>query len=240
MHGHEGGDKSGVKRRRLSVQRELRQQVGHAVSEIWGKAMEPDDNVLDAREEAAFEESRAPLLEEFAKFKVGTSLSSTVRGFWEQTGTEQWPVLQPGDLEKDEVRNVLKRKFEAEALPPERVVEVVKQWDEAVGIPADIKSCAACGMQDFQKVTFHTFSAMDVLQLTEAEMLWYNTLAAPYRKYASVVSFEGQYYWLHPTLITEDEVPLCSTCAKDCLATEPKRPKQSNQEQCFSRLPTCE
>ena len=50
-----------------------------------------------------------PSPDEFTGSKVGTSPASTVRGFWEQTGMDRFPVQPAADLESCESLEALVR-----------------------------------------------------------------------------------------------------------------------------------
>ena len=52
-------------------------------------------------EEAALLARDDPVLDEFSGTKVGTSLPSTVRSFWEQTGYTGFPDVSEPDLEDE-------------------------------------------------------------------------------------------------------------------------------------------
>ena len=60
-----------------------------------------DVTITDADEEAALFARGDPVLDEFGGTKVGTSLPSTVRAFWEQTGYTRFPPVTEPDLDDE-------------------------------------------------------------------------------------------------------------------------------------------
>ena len=82
-------------RRALNYAREtLASQSMQAIRHMWerGYEIEPSGSVVDEEEEAMLQSVAGPSPDEFTGSKVGTSLASTVRGFWEQTGMDRFPV----------------------------------------------------------------------------------------------------------------------------------------------------
>ena len=96
---------AGAVRRALNYAREtLARQSTQAIQHMWEREdeIEPSHSVVDEEDEAMLQSVAGPSPDEFTVSKVGTSLDSTVRGFWEQTGMDRFPVQPAANLDSIE------------------------------------------------------------------------------------------------------------------------------------------
>ena len=154
----------------------------------------------------------APSPDEFTGSKVGTSLASTVRGFWEQTGMDRFPVQPAANLESCESLEALVRAIMDEKVDTADMVALAKEWHKKVGVCEDIQSCGCCGVRDFQQVKEVEVSKLDLLRLDTEQISPYHGIPTEYRKYAAVFEQDTRLYWLHHDLVSNGVVQLCNSC----------------------------
>ena len=84
------GQSGGVSRALNYARETLASQSTQAIQHMWerGDEIEPPGSAVDEDEEAMLQSFGTPSPHEFKGSKVGTSLASTVRGFWEQNGMD--------------------------------------------------------------------------------------------------------------------------------------------------------
>ena len=143
---------SGAVRRALNYAREtVASQSTQAIQHMWerGDEIEPPGSVVDEDEEAMLQSVAGPSPDEFTGSKVGTSLASTVRGFWEQTGMDRFPVQPATNLESCGSLEALVRAILDEKVDTADMVALAKGWHKKVGVREDIQSCGCCGVRDF-------------------------------------------------------------------------------------------
>ena len=64
----------------------------------------------------------------------GTSLSSTVRSFWEQGGHDRFTPFEEDDLVDAELVAKLVKEIENEKVSPEEMVSLAREWFHRLGI----------------------------------------------------------------------------------------------------------
>ena len=146
---------SGAVRRALNYAREtVASQSTQAIQHMWegGNEIEPPGSVVEVDEEAMLQSVAGPSPDEFTGSKVGTSLASTVRGFWEQTGMDRLPVQPAANLESCESLEALVRAILDEKVDTTDMVTLAKEWHKKVKVCEDIQSCGCCKVRDFQQV----------------------------------------------------------------------------------------
>ena len=144
----------GAVRRALNYAREtVASQSTQAIQHMWerGDEIEPPGSVVDEEEEAMLQSGAGPSPDEFTGSKVGTSLASTVRGFWEQTGIGRLPLQPAANLESCESLEALMRAILDEKVDTVDMVALAKEWHKKRGVCEDIQSCGCCGVRDFNK-----------------------------------------------------------------------------------------
>ena len=122
---------AGAVRRALNYAREtLASQSTQGIQHVWerGDEIEPSGSVVDEEEEAMLQSVASPSPDEFTGSKVGTSLASTVRGFWEQTGMDRFPVQPAANLESCESLEALVRAILDEKVDTVDMVALAKEW----------------------------------------------------------------------------------------------------------------
>ena len=121
---------------------------------MWERAneIEPSGSFVDEEEEVMLQSVAGPSPDEFTGSKVGTSLASTVRGFWERNGMDRFPVRTAANLESCESLEALVRAILDEKADSADMVALAKEWHKKVGVCEDIHSCGCCGVRDFQQV----------------------------------------------------------------------------------------
>ena len=209
------GGQAGAVRRALNYAREtLASQSTQAIQHMWerGDEIEPPRSVVDKDEEAMLQSVAGPSPDEFTGSKVGTSLASTVRGFWEQTGMDGFPVQPSANLESCESLEALVRAILDEKVDTVDMVALAKEWHKKVGVCEDIQSCGCCGVRDFQQVKEVEVSKLDLLRLNTEQVSWYHGIPIQYRKYAAVFEQNTRLYWLHHDLVSNGAVQLCNSC----------------------------
>ena len=205
--------------RALNYAREtLASQSTQAIQHMWetGKKIELSGCVVDEEEEAMRQSVAGPSPDEFTRSKVGTSLASTVRGFWEQTGMDRFPVQPAANLESCGSLEALVRSILDEKVDTVYTVALAKEWHKKVGVCEDIQSCGCCGVRDFQQVKEVEVSKLDLLRLDTEQVSWYHGIPFQYRKYAAVFEQDIGLYWLHHDLVSNGAVQLCNSCHR-CL-----------------------
>ena len=206
---------AGAVRRALNYAREtLASQSTQAIQHMWerGDEIEPSGFVVHEEEEAMLQSVAGPSPDEFTGSKVGTSLASTVRGFWEQTGMDRFPCQPAANLESCESLEALVRSILDEKLDTVYMVALAQEWHKKVGVCEDIQSCGCCGVQDFQQVKEVEVSKLDLLRLDAEQVSWYHGIPIEYRKYAAVFEQDIGLYWLDHDLVCNGAVPLCNSC----------------------------
>ena len=168
---------AGAVRRALNYAREtLASQSTQAIQHMWerGDEIEPSGSVVDEEEEAILQSVASPSPDEFTGSKVGTSLAATVRGFWEQTGMDRFPVQPAANLESCESLEALVRATLDEKMDTVDMVALAKEWHKKVGVCEDIQTCGCCGVRDFQQVKEVEVSKLDLLRLDAEQISWYH------------------------------------------------------------------
>ena len=181
---------------------------------MWerGNEIEPRGSLVDEEEEALLQSVAGPSPDEFMGSKVGTSLASTVRGFWEQTGMDRFPVQPTANLESCESLEALVRAILDEKVDTADMVVLAKEWHKKVGACEDIHSCGCCGVRDFHQVKEVEVSKLELLKLDAEQVSWYRGIPIEYRKYAAVFEQDTELYWLHHDLVSNGVVQLCTSC----------------------------
>ena len=181
---------------------------------MWegGNEIEPSGSVVDEEEEGLLQPVAGRSGDEFTGSKVGTSLASTVRGFWEQTGMDRSPIQPAANLESCESLEALLRAILDEKVDTADMVALAKEWPKKVGVCEDIHSCGCCGVRDFQQVKEVEVSKLELLKLDAKQVSWYRGIPIEYRKYAAVFEQDTELYWLHHDLVSNGVVQLCNWC----------------------------
>ena len=211
---------AGAVRPALNYAREtLASQSTQAIQHMWerGNEIEPSSSVVDENEEAMLQSVAGPSPDEFTGSKVGTSLASTVRGFWEQTGMDRFPVQPAANLQSCESLRALVRAILDEKVDTADMVVLAKEWHKKVGACEDIHSCGCCVVRDFQQVKEVEVSKLDLLKVDAEQVSWYRGIAIEYRKYAAVFEQDTGLYWLHHDLVSNDAVQLWNSCHRTLL-----------------------
>ena len=206
---------AGAVRRALTYAREtLASQSTQAIQHMWerGDEIEPSGSVVDEDEEAMLQSVAGPSTDEFTGSNVGTYLAATVRGFWELTGMDRFPVQPAVNLESCEPLEALVRAILDEKVGTADMVALAKEWHKKVGVCDDIQSCGCCGVRDFQQVKEVEVSKLDLLKLDSEQVSWYHAIPIEYRKYAAVFEQGTRLYWLHHDLVSNGVVQLCNSC----------------------------
>ena len=181
---------------------------------------------LDPSEVALLTSVDPPSVVELCGRQLGVSLAATVRGWWEQTGCSSWPPVAEGDIAS--TKDALQNKIRGETIDAPHKVEAVKAFEKILGNPNDIQACAVCGVEDFQEVVYHSWNALGVLKLDEAETAWFSGLPPNMRKYVCVYVHMHDPYWCHPELVNrEGMIPTCLKCERSCIGPVPVRPPMS-------------
>ena len=205
----------GAVRRALNYAREtLASQSTRAIHHMWerGDEIEPSGSVVDEEEEAMLQSVASPSPDEFTGSKAGTSLASTVRGFWEQTGMDRFPVQPAANLESCASLESLVRAILDEKVDTADMVALAKEWHKKMGVCEDIQTCGCCGVRDFQQVKEVEVSKLDLLRLDTEQISWYHGFLTEYRKYAAVFEQDTRPYWLPHDLVSNGVVQLCNSC----------------------------
>ena len=208
----------GAVRRALNYALEtLSTQSTQAIQHIWerGDELERAGSVVDEEDEALMQSTVGPSRDEFTGSKVGTSLASTVRGFWWQIGMDTFPVQLGDNLESRESLETLVRAILDENVELSDMVALAKEWHKKVDVCEDIQCCGCCGVREFQQVQEVEVSSLELLKLNSEQVPWYRRPFA-YRKYAVVYEEDGELYWLHHDLVSNSVVPLFNSCHR-CL-----------------------
>ena len=186
---------------------------------MWerGDEIEPSGSVVDEDEEAMQQSVAGPSPDEFTGSKVGTSLASAVRGFWEQSGMDRFPVQPAAKLETCGSLEALVRAILDEKVDTADMVALAKEWHKKVGVCEDIHSCEYCGVRDFQQVKEVEVSKLDLLKLDAKQVSWCRWIPIEYRKYAAVFEQDTGPYWLHHDLVSNAAVQLCNSCHRSLL-----------------------
>ena len=206
---------AGAVRRALNYAREtLASQSTQAIQHMWerGDEIEPSGCVADEDEEAMLQSVASPSPDEFTGSKVGTSLASTVRGFWEQAGMDGFPCQPAANLESCESLEALVRAIPNEKVDTADMVALAKEWHKKVAVCEDIQSCGCCGVRDFQQVKEVEVSKLDLLRLDVEQVSWHHGIPIEYRKDAAVFEQDIGLYWLHHDVVSNGVVPLCNSC----------------------------
>ena len=206
---------SGAVRRALNFAREtLASQSTKAIQHMWerGDEIEPPESVVDEDDKAMLQSVAGPSPDEFTGSKVGTSLVSTVKGFWEQTGMDRFPVQLAANLESCESLEALVRAILDEKVDTVDMVALAKEWHKKVGVCEDIKFWGCCRVRDFQQVKEIEVSKLDLLMLDTEQVSWYHGIPILYRKYAAVFEEDTRLYWLHHDFVSNGVVQLCNSC----------------------------
>ena len=178
---------------------------------------------LDDEEDALLCSKQNPCADEFKGNLVGTSLSSTVRSFWEQGGHDRFTPFEEDDLVDAELVAKLVKEIENENVSPEEMVSLAREWFAKVGRCEDVKSCGCCGIRDFHQVKEVCLEDLKLLELSAHDATRYRNTAAQFRKYFCVHEHGGQLFWLIPELVDEEVVPICVSCHRQ-LFSKKKRP----------------
>ena len=201
--------------RALNYAREtLASQSTQAIQHLWerGDEIEPSSSVVDEEEEAMLQSAAGPSRDDFTGSKVGTSVASTVRECWEQTGMDRFPVQPAANLESCESWETLVRAILDENVDTADMVALAKEWHKQVGVCEDIQSCGCRGSRDFQQVKEVEVSKLDLLRFDTEQISWYLWIPTEYRKYAAVFEQDTRLYWLHHDLVSNGVVQLCGSC----------------------------
>ena len=165
----------------------LASQSTQANQHMWerGDEIEPSGSVVDEDEEALLQSVAGPSPHGFTGSKVGTSLASSVRGFWEQTGMDRFPVQPTANLRSCESLEALVRAILDEKVDTADMVALAKEWHQKVGVCEDIHSCGCCGVRDFQQVKEVEVTKLDLFKLNAEQVSWYHGTPIECRKYAT-------------------------------------------------------
>lgn len=119
------------------------------------------------------------------------------------------------DLTPEAIQNL--KKEISENLRPEDIGEIFTKFQKKFGKEADLYGCGMCGIRGFEMGTtkYHTFSLDQLhhLKLNEGQIVKYQEIIDPYRNLASVFkSNDGGYYYIHPELVKNNNIKVCSQC----------------------------
>ena len=178
---------------------------------------------LDDEEDALLCSKQKPCGDEFKGNLVGTTLSSTVRSFWEQGGHDRFTPFEEDDLVDAELVAKVVKVVENEKVSPEEMVSLAGEWFAKVGRCEDVKSCGCCGIRDFHQVKEVSLEDLKLLELGAHDATRYRNTPAQFRKYFCVHEHGGQLFWLIPELVDEEVVPICVSCHRQ-LFSKKKRP----------------
>ena len=96
-----------------------------------------------------------------------------MRGFWEQTGLDRFPV-QPGDNpESCEFFRAFVQAVLDEKVKPAGMVALAKEWHIKVGVCDDVQCCGCCGVRELQQVQQLEVSKLELLNLNDEQLPWY-------------------------------------------------------------------
>ena len=196
-----------------------------AVKYLWMNHREREGGAyhLDDEEDAVLCSKQKPCADEFKGNLVGTSLSSTVRSFWEQDGHDGFTPFEEEDLVDAELVAKLVKEIENEKVSPEEMMSLAREWFAKVGHCEDVKSCGCCGIRDFHQVKEVSLEDLKLLELSAHDATRYRNTPAQFRKYFCVHEHGGQLFWLIPELVDEEVVPICVSCHRQ-LFSKKKRP----------------
>ena len=196
-----------------------------AMKYLWMNHKEREGGAyhLDDEEGALLCSKQRPCADEFKGNLVGTSLSSTVRSFWEQGGHDLFTPLEEDDLVDAELVAKLVKEIENEKVSPEEMVSLAREWFAKVGRCEDVKSCGCCGIREFHQVKEFCLEDLKLLELSGHEATRYQNTPAQFRKYFCVHEHGGQLFWLIPELLDKDVVSICVSCHRQ-LFSKKKRP----------------
>ena len=196
-----------------------------AVKYLWMNHKEREGGAyhLDDDEDAVLCSKQKPCADECKGNLVGTSLSSTVRSFWEQGGHDRFTPFEEEDLVDAELVAKLVKEIENEKVSPEEMVSLAREWFAKVGRCEDVKSCGCCGISDFHQVKEVSLQDLKLMELSAHDATRYRNTPAQFRKYFCVHEHGGQLFWLIPELVDEELVPICVSCHRQ-LFSKKKRP----------------
>ena len=196
-----------------------------AVKYLWMNHKEREGGAyhFDDEEDALLCSKQKPCADEFKGNLVGTSLSSTVRSFWEQGGHDRFTPFEEDDLVDAQLVAKLVKEIENEKVSPEEMVSLAREWFAKVGRCEDVKSCGCCGIRDFHQVKEVCLEDLKILELSAHDATRYRNTSAQFRKYFCVHEHGGQLFWLIPELVDEEVVPICVSCHRQ-LFSKKKRP----------------
>ena len=196
-----------------------------AVEYLWMNHKEREGGAyhLDDEEDALLRSKPKPCADEFKGNLVGTSLSSTVRSFWEQGGHDRFTPFEEDDLVDAELVAKVVKEIENEKVSPEEMVSLAREWFAKVGRCEDVKSCSCCGIRDFHQVKEVSLEDLKLLELSAHDATRYRNTPAQFRKYFCVHEHGGRLFWLIPELVDEEVVPICVSCHRQ-LFSKKKRP----------------
>ena len=196
-----------------------------AVKYLWMNHKEREGGAyhLDDEEDALLCSNQKPRADEFKGNLVGTSLSSTVRSFWEQGGHDRFTPFEEDDLVDAELVAKLVKEIQNEKVSPEEMVSLAREWFAKVGRCEDVKSCGCCGIRDFHQVKEVSLEDLKLLELSAHDATRYRNTPAQFRKHFCVHEHGGQLFWLIPELVDEEVVPICVSCHRQ-LFSKKKRP----------------
>ena len=196
-----------------------------AVKYLWMNHKEREGGAyhLDDVEDALLCSKPKPCADEFKGNLVGTSLSSTVRSFWEQGGHDRFTPFEEDDLVDAELVAKVVKEIENEKVSPEEMVSLARECFAKVGRCEDVKSCSCCGIRDFHQVKEVSLEDLKLLELSAHDATRYRNTPAQFRKYFCVHGHGGRLFWLIIELVDEEFVPMCVSCHRQ-LFSKKKRP----------------
>ena len=185
-----------------------------AVKYLWMNHKEREGGAFyfDDEEDVLLCSKQKPCADEFKGNLVGTSLSSTVRSFWEQSGHDRFTPFEEDDLVDAELVAKVVKEIKNAKVSPEEMVSLAREWFAKVGRCEDVKSRGCCGIRDFHQVKEVSLEDLKLLELSAHDATRYRNTPAQFRKYFCVHEHGGQLFWLIPELVDEEVVPICVSC----------------------------
>ena len=86
-----------------------------------------------------------------------------------------------------------------EKMSEDDILSALRNWEKDVGKIEDINGCAACGVEDFQRVTLHEPQDLETLRLSPAEVLT-NVGPCPGTLFRFLVATMYKFINIHRTL----------------------------------------
>ena len=116
-----------------------------------------------------------------------------------------------------------------ENLKPENIGKIFTKFKHNFDKESRLYGCGTCGIRGFEMGSskFRNFNLRDLghLKLNEEQLAKYQEIVEPYRSLQSVFKLnENEYYYIHPELVKNNNVKVCSECSKFFTRPQPAIP----------------